>query len=49
MYGCGGDRPFLRSMNVELAEFLRMVWAFGDNDRAIIDYVKERAAALKPG
>ena len=49
MYGCGGDRPFLRGMNVELAEFLRMVWAFGDNNRAIIDYVKERAAALKPG
>jgi hypothetical protein len=45
MYGCGGDRPFLRSMNVELAEFLRLVWLCGDDDRKIIDYVKRRRAA----
>ena len=45
MYGCGGDRPFLQGMNVELAEFLQVVWLFGDDDRAIIDYVKARAAA----
>jgi hypothetical protein len=44
MYGCGGDRPFLRSMNVELAEFLRLVWLYGDDDRKIIDYVKKRRA-----
>ena len=50
MYGCGGDRPFLQEMNVELAEFLQVVWLFGDDDRAIIDYVKARAAAAgKPG
>ena len=44
MYGCGGDRPFLRNMNVPLADFLRVVWQHGDNDRAIIDFVKQSAA-----
>ncbi|HEX7860649.1 MAG TPA: DUF5069 domain-containing protein [Verrucomicrobiae bacterium] len=46
MYGCGGDRPFLREMNVELAEFLRMVWMYGDDNRRIVDYVKQRRAQL---
>ena len=46
MYGCGGDRPFLREMNVELAEFLRLVWMSGDDNRRIIDYVKKRRAQL---
>lgn len=46
MYGCGGDRPFLRSMNVDLAEFLRLVWACGDDDRRIIEYVKKRRAQV---
>ena len=39
MYGCGGDRPFLRSVNVEPSDFLRVVWAAGDDDQKIIDYV----------
>ena len=47
MYGCGGDRPFLRSMNVELSEFLRLVWICGEDDRRIIDYVKARRAELQ--
>jgi hypothetical protein len=46
MYGCGGDRPFLRSVNVELAEFLRLVWICGDDNRRIIEYVKDRRAQL---
>lgn len=46
MYGCGGDRPFLREMNVELAEFLRWVWICGDDDRRIVEYVKQRRARL---
>ena len=45
LYGCGGDRPFLREMNVELAEFLRLVWLAGPDDRKVIDYVKSRRAA----
>lgn len=39
MYGCGGDRPFLKSVNIELADFLRVVWAAGDDQQKIIDYV----------
>jgi hypothetical protein len=46
MYGCGGDRPFLRSMNVELAEFLHLVWRAGDDTRKIVDYVKKRRTQL---
>ena len=43
MYGCAGDRPFLRSMNMDLPGFLRLVWDKGDDDRAIIDEVKKSA------
>jgi hypothetical protein len=39
MYGCGGDRPFLRSVNVELADFLRVTWSAGEATDKIIDYV----------
>jgi hypothetical protein len=46
MYGCGGDRPFLRSMNVELAEFLRLVWLCGDDYAKIVQYVKRRRDQL---
>jgi hypothetical protein len=46
MYGCGGDRPFLRDMNVELSEFLQLVWLSGDDNRRIIDYVKQRRTQL---
>ena len=47
MYGCGGDRPFLRNMNIELAEFLRLVWSAGNDDRQIVEYVKKRRAQLR--
>src|SRR5688500_16278890 len=44
MYGCGGDRPFLREMNVELSEFLRHGWTAGDDNRRIVEDVKKRRA-----
>lgn len=47
MYGCGGDRPFLRRMNVPLADFLRVVWANWDNVGAVIDFFKKKAADLE--
>lgn len=47
MYGCAGDRPFLRKMNMDLPGFLKLTWASGDDDRRIIDAVK-RSAGLKP-
>lgn len=43
MYGCAGDRPFLRERNMTLPQFLQLVWDKGDDDRAIIDEVKHCA------
>jgi hypothetical protein len=44
MYGCGGDRPFLRRHHMTLPQFLQLVWDKGDDDRAIVDAVKEATA-----
>lgn len=48
MFCCGGDRKFLREHgNIHPADFLRVVWAAGDDDRRILDYVRkcEQAAS----
>jgi len=44
MYGCAGDRPFLRKHHMTLPQFLQLVWDHGDDDRAIIDAVKQTSA-----
>ena len=41
MYGCAGDRPFLRKHHMTLPQFLQIVRAKGDDDRAIINAVKQ--------
>lgn len=46
MYGCGGDRPFLRRMGMTLPGFLTLVRELGDDDRAIVAAVK-RSAGLR--
>ena len=43
MFGCGADRPFLRSVNMEPAEFLNTVWNAGTDDDAILDAVQKKA------
>ena len=43
MYGCAGDRPFLRQHRMTLPGFLQLVWDKGDDDRAIVDAVKTAA------
>lgn len=43
MYGCAGDRPFLRSHHMTLPQFLQLVRDKGDDDRAIVDAVKKAA------
>lgn len=43
MYGCGGDRPFLRKMNLDLPRFLKLVWECGDDNRRIVEAVKKSA------
>jgi hypothetical protein len=46
MYGCGGDRPFLRRHQMTLPQFLQLVWDKGDDDRAIVEAVK-RAGGVR--
>jgi hypothetical protein len=41
MFSCGGDRAFLREHDIHAADFLRAVWAAGDDDQKIIDYVNQ--------
>ena len=43
MYGCGGDRPFLRGMKMDLPGFLKLVWECGEDDRRIVEAVKQSA------
>jgi hypothetical protein len=43
MYGCGGDRPFLRRHRMTLPEFLQVVRDKGEDERAIVDAVKKSA------
>ena len=40
MYGCGGDRPFLRGVGMTLQGFLELVRDRGHDDRAIVEAVK---------
>jgi hypothetical protein len=42
MYGCGGDRPFLRSVNIHLADFLRVVWAVNGDSQKVLVFVREQ-------
>ena len=44
MYGCGGDRPFLRKAGITLPEFLQMTWDSGTNDRPVIDAIRRGLA-----
>jgi len=41
MYGCGGDRKFLRDHNIHPADFLRAVWAAHDDDSKIVAFVNK--------
>lgn len=43
MYGCGGDRAFLERHGIAPADFLRVVWSAGDDEREILAYVKSRS------
>jgi hypothetical protein len=45
MYGCGGDRRFLKTHNIHPAEFLRITWAYENEPERIIDWVETRRAA----
>lgn len=40
MYGCGGDRRFFRTNNVDPAELLKTVWKAKGNQAEIVSWVK---------
>lgn len=40
MFGCGGDRAFLSQHDIHPADFLRAVWAAGDDDAKILAFVR---------
>jgi hypothetical protein len=44
MYGCGGDRPFLRRAGMTLAEFLQLTWDAGSDDAALVAAFRQRAS-----
>lgn len=46
MYGCGGDRGFARKHGIHLADFLRLAWAAGDDDRRLVEFVKSKSGAV---
>jgi hypothetical protein len=41
MFDCGGDRRFFKENKIHPADFLRTVWAAGDDDAEIIAFVKK--------
>ena len=43
MFGCGGDRQFFTKYDIHPADFLRTVWAAGDDNSKIVAYVKKHA------
>lgn len=45
MYGCGGDRAFLRRVNLHSADFLRLVWQAGEDEQQVV----EKLPAAPPG
>ena len=47
MYGCGGDRKFLKAHDIHPAEFISLVWRNENNDTAIVQWVAARSQAAK--
>ncbi len=43
MYGCGGDRKFFRTHQIDPADFLRKVWNAKGNQAEIVSWVKATA------
>lgn len=44
MYGCGGDRRFLKEHDLHPADFLRAVWATGGDSLKMLDFVRKNGA-----
>jgi len=48
MYSCGGDRRFLKRVNIDPAEFLQLVWKAGDDVDHIVQFVTGRSQSSIP-
>ena len=48
MYGCGGDRAFLRNANFHPADFLRLVWAADGNHQKILSSLRQQDDLATP-
>ena len=47
IYCCENDRRFFRDHgNIHPADFLRVVWAAGDSDPKVYDYVRQRTLSV---
>ena len=47
IYCCENDRRFFRDYgNIHPADFLRVVWAAGDSDPKVYDYVRQRTLSV---
>lgn len=46
MYGCGGDRAFLREHDIHPADFLRMVWAARGDQQKVLEFLKAPAPVV---
>lgn len=45
MFGCGGDRNFLaKNGGLHPADFLRHLWAAGDDDQKMLDWIQRQLA-----
>lgn len=45
MFGCGGDRNFLtKNGGLHPADFLRHLWAAGDDDQKVLAWIQRQAA-----
>lgn len=51
MFGCGGDRHFLKTHHLHPADFLRTVWSARDDDEKILRFVQsaQKNAGVTPG
>jgi hypothetical protein len=41
MYGCGGDRKFLKEHGIHAADLLRIVWAARGDESKVLRYLRE--------
>ena len=43
MYSCGGDRQFLKKLDIFPSEFLTLLWRNENNEAAVVDWVVQRS------